>query len=786
MLNVLSLFSGIGAFEKALERERIPFNLLNYCEIDKYASKSFSAVHNVSEEKNLVDVTKIDTSKLQNVDLVTYGFPCVPKGYLIKVIDGYKNIEDITNDDLVLTHNNQYKQVVKTMNRISDHINHIELVGCQDLQVTDEHPLYVLRNNEFLWVQAKDLNKDTDYLCYNINDKSVSCEYDNNVLWLLGRYFADGYKENHSLHRTIFCIGRHKIKDFEKHIQGFKYSKNHNNRTAVEYKITDEYLCNIFKSFPIGSSLKHIPQWIIDLPKDQLEVFYQGYFSGNGHKRNDRNLFMFSTVSKIMFYNLQDIIIKLYNVVPSMNIRHDNRKVTFSDTYNAQYSLSPKNQIVKDNKICVKIKDVIREISNIEVFNFEVKDDNSYTVNNVIVHNCQDISTAGKQKGFVDEHGNSTRSGLFFEALRIIKDIKPKYAIAENVKALTSKKFTSEFQTVLTSLNNVGYNNYYKVLNAKDYGIPQNRERIFIISIRKDIDDGFFVFPNPVPLRMRLKDLIETNVDERYYLTDDQVKRITTSNYMQNKRRIQEKDISDTLCARDWKDPKCVKIVNSDISKTVRTGGHGSLDKHSWDLVQVNEPTCGASRGRNPNNPSDRSVGTHYEQRLELNRNGTCNTLTTVQKDNLIVEPKIIQVMRAAKERNFTNPQSGRVYNPDGLSPCLSTMQGGGLEPKIIEANVGVNPLSKKREFNGFHTECSPCLLATDYKAPKCTLTNSFRIRKLTPLECWRLMGFDDDDFYKAQNAGISNSQLYKQAGNSIVVNVLQAIFRQFNFEKVS
>lgn len=786
MLNVLSLFSGIGAFEKALERERIPFNLLNYCEIDKYASKSFSAVHNVSEEKNLVDVTKIDTSKLQNVDLVTYGFPCVPKGYLIKVIDGYKNIEDITNDDLVLTHNNQYKQVVKTMNRISDHINHIKLVGCQDLQVTDEHPLYVLRNNEFLWIQAKDLNKDTDYLCYNINDKSVSCEYDNNVLWLLGRYFADGYKENHSLHRTIFCIGRHKIKDFEKHIQGFKYSKSHNNRTVVEYKITDEYLCNIFKSLPTGSSLKHIPQWIIDLPKDQLEVFYQGYFSGDGHKRNDHNLFIFSTVSKIMFYNLQDIIIKLYNVVPSMNIRHDNRKVTFSDTYNAKYSLSPKNQIVKDNKICVKIKDVTREISNIEVFNFEVKDDNSYTVNNVIVHNCQDISTAGKQKGFVDEHGNSTRSGLFFEALRIIKDIKPKYAIAENVKALTSKKFTSEFQTVLTSLNEVGYNNYYKVLNAKDYGIPQNRERIFIISIRKDIDDGFFVFPNPAPLRTRLKDLLETNVDERYYLTDDQVKRITTSNYMQNKRRIQEKDISDTLCARDWKDPKCVKIVNSDISKTVRTGGHGSLDKHSWDLVQVNEPTCGASRGRNPNNPSDRSVGTHYEQRLELNRNGTCNTLTTVQKDNLIVEPKIIQVMRAAKERNFTNPQSGRVYNPDGLSPCLSTMQGGGLEPKIIEANVGVNPLSKKREFNGFHTECSPCLLATDYKAPKCTLTNSFRIRKLTPLECWRLMGFDDDDFYKAQNVGISNSQLYKQAGNSIVVNVLQAIFRQFNFEKVS
>lgn len=398
---------------------------------------------------------------------------------------------------------------------------------------------------------------------------------------------------------------------------------------------------------------------------------------------------------------------------------------------------------------------------------------------------CQDISSAGHQKGFFDKNGNVTRSGLFFEALRIIKDTKPEYAIAENVKALTSKKFTAEFATVLDSLEQAGYHNYYKVLNAKDFGIPQNRERVFIVSIRKDVDFKF-TFPVGEPLKLRLADLLENEVDTKFYLSDEQIKRIKISSYSQTQRRIQSKECRTTLCARDWKDPKCVKVVNSDSSKTVRTGGHGSLDEHSWDLVQVNEPTCGASRGRNPNNPSDRSVGTDYEQRLELNRNGTCNTLTTVQKDNLIVEPKIIQVMHAAKERNFTNPQSGRVYNPDGLSPCLNTMQGGGREPKIIEPNVSVHPLSKKREFDGFHTDFSPCLLATDYKAPKCTLTNSFRVRKLTPLECWRLMGFDDEDFYKAQDAGISNSQLYKQAGNSIVVNVLQAIFRQFNFEKVS
>lgn len=135
---------------------------------------------------------------------------------------------------------------------------------------------------------------------------------------------------------------------------------------------------------------------------------------------------------------------------------------------------------------------------------------------------CQDISNAGKQKGFTDENGERTRSGLFFEALRIIDDYKPKFAIAENVKALTSKKFSEEFKTVLESLEEVGYNNYWQVLNAKDFGIPQNRERVFIISIRKDIDKGF-IFPQPIPLELRLKDMLDDEVDEKFYLSNDRV-----------------------------------------------------------------------------------------------------------------------------------------------------------------------------------------------------------------------------------------------------------------------
>lgn len=137
---------------------------------------------------------------------------------------------------------------------------------------------------------------------------------------------------------------------------------------------------------------------------------------------------------------------------------------------------------------------------------------------------CQDISVAGSLNGFFDDNGKTTRSGLFFEALRIIEDVKPRIAIAENVKNLLSKRFSTEFEVVLQSLEEAGYVNYYKVLNSKDFGIPQNRERVFIVSIRKDIDEGF-EFPTGFPLEKCLTDMLEENVDESFYVNTDRANR---------------------------------------------------------------------------------------------------------------------------------------------------------------------------------------------------------------------------------------------------------------------
>lgn len=309
---------------------------------------------------------------------------------------------------------------------------------------------------------------------------------------------------------------------------------------------------------------------------------------------------------------------------------------------------------------------------------------------------CQDISSAGLKRGFEYE-GETTRSGLFFDALRIIEAVKPRYAIAENVKNLTSKKFKTQFQTVLSSLENVGYNNYWKVLNAKDYGIPQNRERVFVVSIRKDIDKEGFAFPQSVPLRLKLKNMLEEKVDEKYYLTDIQIKRIHIRDTDSTSLMYGKSMIGFEGNAREYKEPK---LVNQ--SKLNKINMLGMLD------IKGNE-------------------------------------------------------------------QVRRVYGIDGIAPTLNTMQGGNRQLKICEQ-------SALDEQNGYlRKDGCVGMPTTDGSSPKhndCVLQMDFRIRKLTPKECFRLMGFDDRDVDILLENGISNTQLYKMAGNSIVVDVLEALFR--------
>lgn len=434
---------------------------------------------------------------------------------------------------------------------------------------------------------------------------------------------------------------------------------------------------------------------------------------------------------------------------------------------------------------------------------------------------CQDFSTGGKQKGIYNADGSLTRSGLLLHVERLLTEsvlygTQPKYLLLENVKALVSKKFMPDFQRWLDKLEQLGYNNYWQILNAKDYGIPQNRERVFVVSIRKDVDTKGYKFPSPVPLEKRLKDMLEPCVDEKYYLSADKVEK-----FLQNgNTNPSGKGMNGNVCTGDICNTlttnKGEGLKIKEVSNTIRCGG-GSLDgKHTWDVVvepQVLTPkrTEYGKQIRKDYESGLISESRHNMTSTEPRKDGINNTLTTVQKDNYVVEPmaydeqngyirkdgcvgtlttdgsspkhnnrviepQVIQLGNIVNTGNWDNPQRGRIDSPSGISPALNTVGGGGLEPKILEEGIGYHPFNK-REFRGFNPNYSVTLLATDYKNP-CCYSNGYRIRKLTPKECWRLMGFTDIEFECAQISGVSNSRLYQQAGNSIVVDVLVGIFR--------
>ena len=327
---------------------------------------------------------------------------------------------------------------------------------------------------------------------------------------------------------------------------------------------------------------------------------------------------------------------------------------------------------------------------------------------------CQDISLSGKMRGLFNEDGTQTRSGLFFEALRIIEDTQPKVAIAENVKNLTSKKFSEQFGIVLDSLEAAGYNNYWQVLNAKDFGVPQNRERVFIVSIRKDIDTGYFKFPEGFPLELRLKDLLESEVDEKYYISDNNLI-ISTNPQISVKENTKngytEATEGDSINFEQPNSKTRRGRVGKQVAQTLTTSPAQGV------------VTSAAMRGRY-------NADGQVQQNIEVSDREYANTITTVQKDSMVAQQGIMVVGK------INSSQDGKVVDPSGISPTHTA--GNNNQPKIID---------------------------------------NLRIRKLIPLECWRLMDFDDEDFYKAEKV-CSNSQLYKQAGNSIPVAVLVYIFK--------
>lgn len=392
---------------------------------------------------------------------------------------------------------------------------------------------------------------------------------------------------------------------------------------------------------------------------------------------------------------------------------------------------------------------------------------------------CQDISSAGRQRGFAQ--GSGTRSSCLWACADAISVKHPKWLLMENVKALTQRKFAKDFYKWREWLSDQGYTSYFQVLNAKEYGIPQNRERVFMVSCLGE--HPRFFFPKTFPLEYRLKDILEDNVDESYYLKPQQVESIIkhcerkVAEGCGFKVNFQSPDgISGAIKTKEGQreyDTYIKEPLNTDMhgnSRTITAHYHklGYTD-FSSDLCPhtgVMEYSTCAIRGRCVGNV----------QQLEVGGN-VANTITTVQKDSMVLEPLFL---------GYTRDHKGKVvsHNLKDISNTLVASnhgRNGSTAQYLVEPMISINPIGHKLEFGGGKNcikSISPTLRATDYKCPH-VVYKDFRIRKLTPRECFRLMDVADSDIDKIQQAGISKTQQYKLAGNSIVVSCLYHLFRK-------
>ena len=399
---------------------------------------------------------------------------------------------------------------------------------------------------------------------------------------------------------------------------------------------------------------------------------------------------------------------------------------------------------------------------------------------------CQAFSIAGNRRGFED-----TRGTIFFHIARAIKEIQPSYVLLENVKGLLSHDKGRTYGTIVQALDELGYFIEWGLFNSKYWGVPQNRERVYILVTRKDVwkePKLFNLLKQQTSVDTRLVDILETDVDEKYYLSEEKTKKLTLN-----------EDLSGRLNHYDYRDVNSVHSVNR-VSPTLNTmqGGDrqpkvavvGNTSNTHYDSHNVHDPN-GLSptiTARDYKGPKQVAIPVLTPDRVNKRQNGRrfkedndpMFTLTSQDRHGIAIKEATKKGYTEAMEGDSVNTSFPNSKTRRGRvgKQVAQTLQAGEVNQGVV-----INPLKDKTDY-GWHFEqavydsqgITRTVKANGGSGNIPKTIEGLRIRKLTPLETWRLQSFTDEQFYKAKNSGVSNSQLYKQTGNAVTVNVVDAI----------
>jgi len=496
----IDLFCGIGGFHQALKS--LDMECVFACDIDKNCREVYKKNYGL-EPAN--DITKIDEKTLPDFDVICAGFPCFVSGTKILTLSGYKNIEDVRLKDKLLTHTGNYQKIINLQQKV--YIGNLFEIYTKytphTIICTEEHPFYIYnkKRNTISWKPINQINK-YDYMSMIINSKETipiftyvlePIKLDQLEHWfLLGYFLRYGWIDKKTENICFLIPNKNHNVIFDKINKIFQLnSKNCNLNESKKYQGYNINWYYILKQF---DDKKVIPEWIQDAPIIFINEFMIG-FNINRPKLTINSYFL--------SLGLQRLYLKLGHIYSIIKTK----KYILRQIYNT-------TAFLKDNYFWYKPKSFnIKHTNGKIVYNFEVDIDNNYIVENAIVHNCQAFSNAGNKQNFNDKRGM-----LFEHILRIAVEKKPSFLFLENVKHIKKISDGEVFKHILKRIDESGYyvdeNKSIFELSPHQFGIPQHRERVIFVCIRKDIYDKDKVIEIiPPNLEINMDGIIETNIN---------------------------------------------------------------------------------------------------------------------------------------------------------------------------------------------------------------------------------------------------------------------------------
>jgi site-specific DNA-cytosine methylase len=708
-------------------------------DISKRAAASYAL--NLGHEPVVGDIRGVGAEhygKLGEVDVVTGGFPCFPAGTLITTMRGLIPIEEVSVDDDVLTHRNRWRRASVLMSKDGASLVRVMMMGAPPIVTTPEHPFYVRKRTvikgglrsfgEPEWVEAKDLEKGHFFA------QPIDAAGDGDAglteaqCYLIGRWLGDGWVVDHKrrskvsagqrgsriksrCRKAIICCANEEAGDLARRIAESGYHATAAaERTGVKFHISSRELVELFGEFGRYAHGKRVPEWVHRLPAGHKRKLWDGWFEADGSEGDIAA--SGTTVSERLAQGMARLARSVFGVAVSIMVVEkaattviEGRTVRQRMQYRVSVPRQNHEAFVEGGFAWVPFRGREELPSQHRVYNLEVEEDNSYVAGSVVVHNCVTFSTAGRRMGVVDDLNGK----LYLELCRVIREIRPRYFVAENVEGMLSANGGKAVKLVLAEFLRLGYRTAFELVNMAEHGVPQTRKRVIFVGVRIDQWRGSFRFPQRTHrLRedKRASPMLPIAVSLAEAIGDlpQPGERIVGSTGGENGYILAAERRGEKISARSGQRPRAAREPSA-----VPTSTHPPhvVTSHARNDAPVSETHAMSKRLAHGNRPSP-----------------------TIVSEATNVQP-FIRAINAYSEKDI---KRGR---------CSMT-QAGDPSPTARSAHPPFVVAARNDDFqNPRRVSSSPAVTMTSSAAPEATLSDG-TLRRMTVRECARVQSFPD------------------------------------------